>query len=147
MRFLGATPSNVADIITKALLDLKANIASPTFTGTVTAPRLVLPPVTLTDAATIATDASLGNHFRVSMGGNRTLGVPTNPTDGQRCLWEVTASGANRTLTLSTSTGGFIFGTDITALTATTSAKADFIGAIYNSTANRWRVVSYIKGF
>lgn len=39
--------------------------------------------VTLTDASTIAVDASLANNFFVVLGGNRTLGVPTNPVAGQ----------------------------------------------------------------
>ena len=39
--------------------------------------------VTLTDAATIATDLSLGNQFQVTLGGNRTLGAPTNVVAGQ----------------------------------------------------------------
>mgnify|MGYP001558742949 CR=1 FL=1 len=38
---------------------------------------------TLTDAATIAVDASLSNNFQVVLGGNRTLGVPTNLISGQ----------------------------------------------------------------
>ena len=38
--------------------------------------------VTLTDAATVAVDASLGNNFRLVIGGNRTLGNPTNLADG-----------------------------------------------------------------
>ena len=46
-------------------------------------------PVTLTDAATIATDASTGTWFRVTLAGNRTLGNPTNPTDGQMVVWEL----------------------------------------------------------
>lgn len=40
--------------------------------------------VTLTDAATIAIDLSLGNQFQVVLGGNRTLGVPTNMVAGQQ---------------------------------------------------------------
>lgn len=39
--------------------------------------------VTLTDAATIATNMNLGNNFAVTLGGNRTLGNPTNITAGQ----------------------------------------------------------------
>lgn len=38
--------------------------------------------ITLTDAATIAVDASLSNNFEVTLGGNRTLGNPTNLTRG-----------------------------------------------------------------
>lgn len=39
-------------------------------------------PVALTDAATIATDASLSNNFTVTLGGNRTLNNPTNMANG-----------------------------------------------------------------
>ncbi|MBL3664540.1 right-handed parallel beta-helix repeat-containing protein [Streptomyces sp. M2CJ-2] len=105
------------------------------------------PVVTLTDAATIATDASRGAHFKVSMAGNRTLGVPTNPVDGQRAVWEVTATGGARALALAGGAGGFVFGSDITGLTATASTKTDFIGAVYSATANAWRVIAYVKGY
>jgi hypothetical protein len=40
-------------------------------------------PVALTDGATITPDFSLGNHFTVTLGGNRTLANPTNLTAGQ----------------------------------------------------------------
>lgn len=106
-------------------------------------------PQNLTDAATIATNAALGNHFRVTLAGNRTLGAPTNPTDGQKVIWEITQDGTgSRTLALASGAGGFAFGTDITSITLTTTAsKKDFLGAIYNSTANRWYVVAFTKGF
>ena len=38
----------------------------------------------LTDGATITADLSLANQFRVTLGGNRTLGVPTNIVEGQQ---------------------------------------------------------------
>lgn len=38
---------------------------------------------TLTDAATVAVDLSASNNFNLTLGGNRTLGVPTNPVAGQ----------------------------------------------------------------
>jgi hypothetical protein len=99
--------------------------------------------VTLTDAATIATDASAGKHFRVSIGADRTLGVPTNPTDGMRRIWEVTASGADRSLTLSTGTAGsFELTTNITSPIVITNGKTQFLGAVYNSTRNRWTVLA-----
>lgn len=133
----------------QAALDAKAPLASPTFTGTVTAPRLVSPPVALVDAATIATNAALGNLFRVTLGGNRTLGAPTNPVDGQRVLWEITQDGiGGRTLALAGGAGGFAFGTDITAVTLTTAAGAtDVLGAIYNAAADRWRVLAFAGGY
>lgn len=39
--------------------------------------------IPLTDASTIAVDISLSNLFKVTLGGNRTLGVPTNIVEGQ----------------------------------------------------------------
>lgn len=104
------------------------------------------PPVTLTDAATIATNASLGNYFRVTLAGNRTLGNPTNPTDGQKAIWEIIQDATgSRTLTLGSA---FALGTTITSTTLTTTAsKRDFLGAVYNSTAAKWYVIAFTKGF
>lgn len=105
------------------------------------------PPVVLSDATTIATDASLGTHFRVTISGNRTLGVPSNPTDGQVCVWEVTASGNDRTLTLSSSTGGFAFGADVTEVPTIAEDTTTYIQAVYNASANRWRVIGVVGGY
>src|ERR1041384_948808 len=52
------------------------------------------PPVTLTETATIATDASQGSHFKVTLTSNRTLGIPTNPKDGQKVIWEFIQGGS-----------------------------------------------------
>ena len=106
-----------------------------------------IPPVDLVYAATIVTDASRGTHFRCVLTGDTILGVPTNPTDGQLVMWELTASGAARTPTLSTAVGGFAFGTDITALTAIASGTTDFIGARYRASVNKWRVLAVAKGY
>lgn len=104
-------------------------------------------PVALTDGATPALDASLGNFFTLSAAGDRTIAVPSNAQAGQKIVIRHLASGAARTLALNAGAGGFRFGSDITALTQTVSGKYDYIGAIYNSTANFWDVVSYVKGF
>lgn len=88
-------------------------------------------PVTLTDATTIATDASLSNTFTVTLGGNRTLGNPTNMTNGAIYNWRVTQDGTgSRTLAYGSKfkwPGG-------TAPTLTTTAGAvDFISGQYFS--------------
>lgn len=103
--------------------------------------------VTLSDGATPALDASAGNSFVLTAAGNRTIAVPSNPTDGQKITIRHIASGGARTLALNSGTGGFLFGTDITALSATSSGKMDIIGCIYDVTLNKWCVVSYVKGF
>ena len=55
--------------------------------------------VVLTDAASIATDASLSNAFLVTLGGNRTLANPTNLVAGQTIAWAIRQDATgNRTL-------------------------------------------------
>lgn len=128
--------------------------ATPTVTPTAYDFSLDVPgPLTLTDAATIATDAGLGTPegvtiCRVSLASDRTLGAPTNPTDGQRLLWEVTnTDGSAHTLSLATGAGGFAFGTSITALTAIGAGKMDQIGAKYRAAVDRWEVALSLKGY
>jgi hypothetical protein len=58
--------------------------------------------VTLTDAATIAWDMATGIDFTVTLGGNRTLGNPTNTVVGRRGRIRVVQDGTgSRTLTKS----------------------------------------------
>lgn len=88
-------------------------------------------PVALTDAAFIATDASLSNTFTVTLGGNRLLSNPTNLVNGTIYNWRITQDG----------TGGrsLIYDTkfkwpDGTDPTLTTSAGAiDFLSGQYFS--------------
>jgi len=125
-----------------------AQISQDGTTGAITVLKALAPTVTaLTDGANIATDASLGNDFRVTVAGDRTLSAPTNPKDGQVASWRIKASGANRTLTLDTGSGGFKFGSDITQITATVQDKADFILAKYILADTRWEVLAYVKGY
>lgn len=139
-------PGAYGDLL--SLIDTKAPLASPTFTGTVTAARFTAAPVTLTDATTIATDAATSSHFRVTLGGNRTLGVPTNPIDGQRVLWELTQDATGgRVLTLASGAGGFAVGADGPVVLSTTPGARDFLGAVYSAALNRWLVLALAKGF
>lgn len=50
-------------------------------------------PVALTDGATVNTDASLSNHFTLTVGGNRLLANPTNLESGVILTWLVTQDG------------------------------------------------------
>lgn len=108
--------------------------------------RSVPPVVSLTDATTISIDASLGNNFRVTLGGNRTLANPTNALDGQTLTFEVIQDATgSRTLAFGSK---FAFGTDITGCTLTTTAsKRDFITVYYNSTADKFYVRGCVKGY
>lgn len=123
-----------------------SQLASPTFTGTATfSGRYISTPDVLIDAATIATDASLGNHFRVTLGGNRTLGAPTNPTDGQRVIWEIIQDGAGgHTLGYN---AVFVFG-PITPTTIASGVNAvTFLGAVYSAARAVWDVLAFGAGY
>jgi hypothetical protein len=90
--------------------------------------------VTLTDAATIATDLSLGNQFQVTLGGNRTLGAPTNVVAGQSGVIRVVQDGTgSRTLAFN-SVFKFPGGT---APTLTTTANAVDLLAYHCETTTR----------
>jgi len=115
--------------------------------GGIAASRFVEATVALTDGATPALDASLGNIFYLAAAGDRTIAVPSNPVAGQNIIIRHYASGGTRTLSLNTGTNGFRFGSDVTALTATPSGKTDYIGAQWNASSNTWDVLAYIKGF
>jgi hypothetical protein len=103
--------------------------------------------VTLTDGATPALDASLGDVFTLSAAGDRTIAVPSNPVSGQKIIIVHYASGGARTLALNTGANGFSFGSDITALTQTVSGKYDYIGCVWNAALSKWNVVAYVKGY
>lgn len=79
------------------------------FDSTILRPNQLGQVYALTDAATIATDASLGMRFTVSIGTGRTLGAPTNAKDGDLRVWQVTnTAGSAQNLTLTTTAGGFL---------------------------------------
>lgn len=132
-------------------LDLKANLASPTFTGTVTAAdatvtgRLRQNYDTLTDAATIATDASLGNRFKVTLTADRVLGNPTNAVDGQMlffCIEEDGTGGHSITLDTKFNDPNGYF----TGLTETADAR-NYLGVVYDSTDDQFDVLAFSAGY
>lgn len=136
----------------------KANSASPTFTGTVTEPavtrtgRTIRTYTALTDAATIALNASLNDHYRVlltaAVGATRVLGNPTNvPGAGQTQLIMIEirqSSAGGNALTFGTD---YRFGTSIPSVTLSTGAnKTDYLGVRYNPTDSKWDVIMFIAG-
>ncbi len=104
------------------------------------------PPITLTWSSTVTINASLGNHFRLTMSGNTTLAAPSNPTDGQHIIIEVSQDGTgSRTLTLN---AVFNVTTAITgAITpATTAGSRSYIGATYRAATTEWDILAFATG-
>lgn len=104
-------------------------------------------PVTLSYGGTVALNAALGTVFNLTATGNCTILAPTNPIDGEKIVIVFTASGGPWTLTLASGAGGFVFGTDIPALTSTAAGITDYIGCIYQLSTTSWNVVAYSRGF
>lgn len=104
---------------------------------------------TLTDAATISVDASLGNYFTVTLGGNRTLGSPTNvPISGftQKITFRVKQDGTgSRTLAYN---AVYRFSNTIPSPTLSTTASAiDYLHFVYNVADTKWDCVGYQLGY
>lgn len=100
--------------------------------------------ITLTDQAILAIDAALGDVFRVTAAGNRTIGAPGNATDGQRIRIEVTASGGSRTVTPVAGAGGYVLATG-QSTTALAAGSTDTYEFVYSAAASRWRCVSLTR--
>ena len=99
--------------------------------------------VALTDGATIAVDLSLSNNFSVTLGGNRTLGDPTNVTAGQSGVIVVTQDGTgSRTLAYAGTKYKFA---GATAPVLTTTGGAVDILAYYCESATRITVTSLLN--
>ena len=102
--------------------------------------------VSLTDAATIAVNASLGNDFRVTLGGNRTMGTPSAPTDGQQIIFQVTqGTGGPFTVTWGS---GYEFSSGLPQPTlSTTAGQTDLLSFVYNAAIGSWLLNAFVKGF
>ena len=101
---------------------------------------------TLTDAATIATDCSTGNVFSVTLGGNRTLGNPTNVQAGATYIWFITQGSGGQTLALGSNfkLGKDNTGADITFTASTGAGLTDTLTAVARTTTNL--VTTFQKG-
>jgi ribulose bisphosphate carboxylase small subunit len=136
-------PGFAVDMATQAELDavaaLKANLASPTFTGTQTLPRPVSTPVAVTFATPLTINASTGVRFKTTATTDFTLNAPSNPVDGQQITLVVLASGATRTVTIN---AAILLTTGLSASVAIASGKKWIAGLIYDGDAAAWVLVA-----
>lgn len=103
--------------------------------------------VALTDAAIIATDVSLGDTFDVTLAGNRTLGAPTNPKNGMKCIWRVKQDGVGTRTLAFNAAFRFSGAGGITSIVLSTGVNlTDYIGAQYNSAAAKWDILAFEPG-
>lgn len=100
-------------------------------------------------ASTLTPSATGKSQVNIAMSANGTLNGPTGGVNGQRLVFKfLQDETGSRTVTLATGAGNFRFGADVTGVTLSTAAsKEDYMAAIYNQNANRWDVVSFVKGY
>lgn len=103
--------------------------------------------VGLTAGATVATDASAGEIFDLTLNQNVTLSNPTGGIDGKVIRWRIKQDATGgRTVTL-----GNAFRIPSSATTplawSTAAGAMDIFSAQYNSAASKWDVVSLIPGY
>ncbi|HXL93200.1 MAG TPA: hypothetical protein VN969_30095 [Streptosporangiaceae bacterium] len=129
-----------------AMLAEGSSAHAATLATTVESGALAPAVVMLTDAATIAVDASLGNDYRVTIAGNRTMGTPANPANGQQIIFQVT-QGAGGPFTLSWASGYEFSGALAQPVLSTTAGYTDLLGFIYNAGNGTWLFAAYVNGF
>lgn len=138
--------TDLADDLPLSYLDtLFLQLSGGTLTGSLAVGgALGTTPVTLTDAATILVNAAASNYFRVTLGGNRTLGTPSSPTDGQQAVFEVIQPGSGGPYTLSYS-GGYTFPASAPQPSLSTAAgDHDFISFVYSASESAWVCTGYV---
>lgn len=110
--------------------------------STAAAPAVVY----LVDRPTIRVDASLGNDFRVKISGDRRMGRPSNPVDGQKIIFQITqGAGGRHTITWQR---GYAFSASLPQPDLSTRpGDTDLLGFIYNKALDRWLLAAYVKGF
>jgi hypothetical protein len=143
-KFAGAL--GVAAAGTAAGAALSQRIATAAQAATVEQGALAPAVVALVDGATIVVDASQGNDFRVTIAGNRTMGNPANPVDGQQIIFQVTQGGAGSfQLTWSNS---YEFSQAMPQPSLSTApGHTDIFGFIYNAAVGSWLLAAFVNGF
>ncbi len=143
----GAAGLAAAGVGAAVLAEVAAPEARAAVQGTTVEPGAVAPVVVnLSDAATIAVDASAGNDFRVTIAGNRTMGKPVNPSDGEQIIFQVTqGTGGPFTITWDPAYT-FSPGLPKPALSGT-AGMTDLLGFVYNSAMGAWLLAAFVNGF
>ena len=102
----------------------------------------------LTAGATIAVDASLGNDFPVTLTENATIDAPSNPVAWQTIRFHLTqGTGGSFTVTWTSGTGGYSFGSGSTPTLSTAAGDVDKVGFQYDPNLELWCYMGSALGF
>lgn len=125
---------------------LVETFASPAMAETIEQGALAPAVVILTDAPTIAVDASLGNVFRVTIAASRTMSNPANAVDGQKIVFLVTQGGGGSCILTWGSLYEFSTGLPQPTL-STAVGQTDLLAFIYNGALGKWLFVAFVGEF
>jgi hypothetical protein len=96
------------------------------------------PWVTVTEAPTTTIDASVGNHQKLTLTGNRVMAAPTNVVDGQPIVLMVIQDGTgSRTLTWNSV---FVFESGLSPTLSPSPGAIDLFMMFYDSALTKWIV-------
>lgn len=98
-------------------------------------------------SGTYATNASDGDIFDLTLGGNLTLANPTNPANGKTIRWRIRQDATGgRTVTLGNK---FVIPSSATSpLPFSTAANAmDILAATYHAGRDKWDVIAFVPGY
>jgi hypothetical protein len=113
---------------------------------TATTAALLAPAVVaLADQPSISVNATLGNDFRVTINGHRTIANPAGGVDGQRITFMITHGSGSPFLVSWDSQ--YKFGAAGVPSLSKTAGSTDIIGFIYNQSLGSWLAVGAALGF
>jgi hypothetical protein len=96
---------------------------------------------------TITPDATLSSSVFVTVDAVTTINGPTGGYNGQKILFRLAQDATGHAVTFNTGAGNFSFSTDLPSFTASAANLTDYVGAVFNSGANRWQIIGIVKGF
>jgi hypothetical protein len=97
-------------------------------------------------SGSIATDASLGGIFDLTLAGSGLLANPTNGSDGQSLRWRISYANSGIPLTLG---NNFRIPSSASSplLFSSSSGTMDILGATYDSSRNKWDIIAFVPGY
>ena len=127
---------------------LVAGASAPTYTNSISGIAVQQRVVTAADGTSItvnATTSDMVTQANTQPGGTLTINAPTgSPTDGQRLTLRIRST-VSQTLSWNTVFAG---SADITLpISSSGNGLYDYIGFMYNSTANKWQIMGKNFGF
>lgn len=138
--------STVGGSFNMLLPGISDTLVSRTSTDTLTNHRITPRIVTLTTSTTFTPDSDNSDQTVMNMTGTSgtiTIAAPTGtPTDGQKLILRLKTTNI-QTYSFNAT---YAFSTTVTAPTATTATKTDYIGLIWDATNTKWDVVAVDQG-